>query len=647
MKKVVTIFILFFFVCCYVKAQTVVFFEPFDELPSYSITGWGRSFSGAVPWQSGISSQLVPCMSGYMADEANLNKIAAICDCKADIRAFPQNDSNVLTYTPAIHMASVSGAWLKYDSYFEKYVLGSDTEKATVEISTDSGVTWTVIQNVPANLSLGSFSTYYIDLSAYDHTPNIWIGFRYRDDGGGFMMGWAVDNVEVFVPAHKDIAMLAVTPTDSLQRYVVLNNTYTHSGTVFNAGLDTIHAFYVKYQQMPSGIVYTDSVVGVNIPKYSSYSFIHNVPDTITSTGITNIRMWAELIGDTIHYNDSAKTKLQGAYFKPSKLLAIEDGEGTWNGYSPKCWVYMNKEPTTDINAALITIHDHDTMAVYDYDEYLYYLHWDYIPYILVDRRKIIIDSFFSVIRQRKDDFGFADLNLNGSMDGDSLTVNIELKPAIDLTGDNRLILVLTEDNVGSNDRAFQQVNAFAGGTMGAMGGFELKPDTVLAKDMYYNFVARKVVPSPGGAAGALPVTLVHNTTYHYSLGAKLDSKWDINKVKAIVLLYRNDDSTILNSSELSYYLNINKKQNITVDAGVYPNPASTFLKVWISVVDEGKGILSITDLTGALLYKEKIMLSGGRNEYILPVNQFSNGFYLINIISETNKRTLKLEIMH
>ncbi|NDC41616.1 MAG: hypothetical protein EBZ77_08710, partial [Chitinophagia bacterium] len=134
-------------------AQTIVYQEAFDGMPGYSLVHWGYNFSGVVPWQCGHPYQLAPCMVplGAMSENSGANKVACFAECGG----FDFNDSNVLTYTPAINMSSVAGAWLKYDSYFVQYISGSDTERATVEASTDSGRTWTVLEQVAQSMPLG------------------------------------------------------------------------------------------------------------------------------------------------------------------------------------------------------------------------------------------------------------------------------------------------------------------------------------------------------------------------------------------------------------------------------------------------------------------------------------------------------------
>ncbi|MBS1690365.1 MAG: hypothetical protein JSS96_16665, partial [Bacteroidetes bacterium] len=516
----------------------------------YNIMGWHHQFTGRVPWFAGLPYEVGDCMSPLMARTTGTNKVACVPAC-AD-----GGDTNVFMYSPPINFSTIHGAWLRYDSYFEKITYPKYVERATVEVSIDSGKTWSVVQDVPANPSPAYFTTHYIDLSTYDFANNIWIGFRYSNDSTQVpygMAGWAIDNVQVFIPEHKDLALASMTPNDSLLSYTKQNTGIIHSGIVYNAGLDTIRSFVVKYQRN-GGIVRAAIFTGLKIPRFNTYTFTHPYPDTVNGVGTYDVKMWVEATGDTNPANDTQKTTIRGAYFNPIKKLAIEEGEATWNPPSPKGWVYMNQLATSDVDACQISVHDYDIMADTAYAEYLFYLHYDYVPYILIDRKKIEVDSFFDVVNVQKHYFGFADINLDPNLDGNTLTLNAHVKPAIDMDGDFRLIMVITQDDVTGPSPYYDQMNNYAGGVRGPMGGFESKPARVPASDMYYNFVARSI-SSVDGSSDTLPRTLIHNNVYDHTFTAKLDPSW--HKLRAIVMLLRNDDTTVLNANKTEWYLNI------------------------------------------------------------------------------------------
>ncbi len=628
------------------KAQLIVYRENFDDMPGYTLSGWHYEFTGMVPWQAGLPALVGGCMlpvGGPMSVDVGTNKVACIPDCGA----WNPNDSNVFSYTTRINMTGITGAWLKYDSYYEHNINAGDTERATVEISTDTGQTWTVLQEVPANSSLSNFQTYYFDLSAYNNVPDLRIGFRYSD-GGGWMMGWAIDNVTVFVPAKKDLSLLAVTPTDTLLSYVKTGYGINHTATVYNAGLDTIHSFVLNYQQ-GSGPVKSDTITGVTLLPFSTNDFTHTVPDSVFLQGTFKVTMWVSLDSDEYRYNDTAVTYLRGAGFIPVKELAIESGEGTWNGWSPRSATLLSSVPGHDINACLISVHDHDIMSDTVYADFLYNLHWNYVPYMLFDRRtKVPFDSFEVYLQTQKKYFGFASISLHGSNDRGVVEVDGTIVPAVDLHGDFRLALVVTEDGVTGTTSDYDQVNNYAGGLLGTMGGYESLPNPVPAATMTYNYVARQVTPAPGGATGLLPTNMATDSIYSFSLTSILNPAWHAEKLRAIVLLIRQRDSTVLNCSQLPFYLETPKIVLPLQDAGLYPNPANDVVTLFFTLAHKENVSVDVTDLSGKMVYRQPPNeYNEGRNAISLPLSKMAPGLYIVNLAAPDGNKSLKLEVFH
>ncbi len=89
--------------------------------------------------------------------------------------------------------------WTNLPSYrmnFASYYDGSYSQSAYVEISTDAGATWTVINTLsPAT----SWQDLEIDLAQYSGVnglASVWIAFH-ADDNGAWASGWAVDDVVI------------------------------------------------------------------------------------------------------------------------------------------------------------------------------------------------------------------------------------------------------------------------------------------------------------------------------------------------------------------------------------------------------------------------------------------------------------------
>lgn len=628
------------------SAQNILLKEDFNSFPSYSITGWGKQFTGSVPWQAGLMYLVTG--SCYISDRApdslEYRKVAGICECGL----FERNNSNVLMYTPPINTMGRSRLWLQFDSYFNKNSVNGKTERLTIEISTDGGNNWTVVSDVPGKAKKWFYDTHYIDISSYVNITDLRIGFRYSDDGGKAMGGCALDDIIVFEPTQKDIRLMEVSPGfDTLKSFAALNTGITHGFKIYNAGLDTIRDFVINYKQ-DNDTTYTDSINNVSIAPFETQYFSHSIPDTVTHTGTHNIIAWAELTGDNIHWNDTARTTVRGAYFMPEKKVALETGTGTWHGLSPQVKVLMD-QVAPDKNICQVAVHDTDPMSIEEYNDYLYYLRNLFVTYYLLDRRvNAETDSLFSLLNSTKKNFGFASIKLGDYCYGGTYTLDATIKPAVDMTGDYRAILILTEDKVHGTGSGWEQQNSFAGGKLGAMGGFENKPNPVPAADMQYDYVARTILELPEGKSN-LPKVLVHNQEYKASFSTQLKAEWNLNNMYATVFFFRNDDSTILNSNKMPFSLtvkNIANKQSI--NAILYPNPTNERTTLQFYLPEKEKLNISLTDISGrTLLSLPEQQYMAGKNEIQFPTQSLVSGIYIISINGTSVRQSLKLEVVH
>lgn len=628
-------FLLLSFLPLQLFAQTILFNDDFEKYNQSTLFGWGTTFTGIVPWQAGKLYVLAPCMGG-----PGMKNIAAVCECNMD-----RDNSDVLLYTKKINFTNVEGAWVSFDSHFNKLSRNGKTEKASVEVSTDSGHTWTVVDTLTADTASGYFQRHYVNLGAFDHSPEVRVGFRYSDDHG-FLQGWVLDNVKVFIPAKNDIALIDFSPSDSFHSYRELGKGFKHNGRIFNAGKDTIYSYVINYQQAGKTIM-RDSITGVAIPQFGYSDFVHKIPDTISQIPATAVTAWAELTGDTIHNNDSLYTFVRGAYFMPRKRVAIEEGTGTWNPWSPRGWVYMNQLTKDDGDPCLVSVHDTDPMEYEAYTDFLYNLRFNFVPYFLFDRRiSADPDSFFTVYNKLKTAFGFADLSVHGTFRNDTLFVGAHVTPAIDLTGDLRFAVVLTEDSVTGSVSGYEQKNIYATGWYGAMGGFENKPNPIPANEMYYNFVARTAEPTPEGLKGGIPTPLLHNQTYHYYFPIVAKPEWNKALLRAVVMLVRYDDSAVLNSNKTMFYLDTKSISNDEKPL-LYPNPSDNNTQLVYYTLRQEEVHVYITDISGRTLKIISANAVSGKNVMHLTTSELSAGLYIVNIISDSKRQTIKMQVVH
>ncbi len=136
--------------------------------------------------------------------------------------------------TPEMSFVGVPGIQLSFSSYFT----GDLGQLASVEVSTDGGSSWTVVENMTPTTTW-QWEDVSIDLSDFVGEPNVLIGFH-SNDNNGFGSGWAIDdvNIDVFEPAdgtvevigtniYRDGEMIAFVPVpDTFYLDMNLNSGY-------------------------------------------------------------------------------------------------------------------------------------------------------------------------------------------------------------------------------------------------------------------------------------------------------------------------------------------------------------------------------------------------------------------------------------
>ena len=73
-----------------------------------------------------------------------------------------------------------------------------DIETATLEYSLDNGLSWTVFSEIIGTED-DAWDAQSFDLSSLAGNSNVLIAFHYNDNGG-WMFGWAIDDVLLFEP---------------------------------------------------------------------------------------------------------------------------------------------------------------------------------------------------------------------------------------------------------------------------------------------------------------------------------------------------------------------------------------------------------------------------------------------------------------
>ena len=191
-------------------------FPPAGWLKTSSGAGWFASTNG------GSASFAIPAHTKYAVanDDASSTNVGC-CD---------------YLITPTLNLTNAPAFVLSFQSYFD----GSWGQSATVEMSTNGGTTWTVINTLAGSAAWKQID---IDLSAYSGAAGLAaVKFAFHaNDNGGWASGWAVDDVSVAsggIPVLGYGVFLDATEVGQTQeRTWTFNPTTIHYGQTYVAGV--------------------------------------------------------------------------------------------------------------------------------------------------------------------------------------------------------------------------------------------------------------------------------------------------------------------------------------------------------------------------------------------------------------------------
>lgn len=264
MKKLITLFSLLAFVSIGLQAQ-VLFSENFENgtVP----TGWTiQSSATDGGWKVGTAASLSSQSFGIASNGSS--RIAAtnddVCNC---------NKSNEYFITPPIDLSNETAVVLKFDAFYNDNSYQGVQENATIEISTDS-LNWEVIEDLHGH---GSWDRHTVNLTDYAGADKLYIGFRY-DDGGGWLYGFAIDNITVEVSPLLDVELAELNN----RLYGEVGNEIPISGTVFNAGANVITSLEIDYT-VNGGNPVSETIDNLSIEPFTYHHFEMTgtwIPDT-------------------------------------------------------------------------------------------------------------------------------------------------------------------------------------------------------------------------------------------------------------------------------------------------------------------------------------------------------------------------------
>ncbi len=505
---------------------------------------------------------------------------------------------------------------------------------------------WTLLIN---GVSQGSFVSVlnkvsYIDLYPANNVAQFW-----------------VDDV------HYDVAPFTLPAVNGSLNAISINSglagqTRTPIVVVKNGGAQPITSFDLTF--VNNGTPSSQTVTGVNIASLASYNV--TLPSitlvsgaAIYSAEVSNVN-GAGVDGDTT--DDNNAISLTSVTPASGRMVVGEEGTGTWCQWCPRGAVFM------DLMAerykgyfAGIAVHNgnNDPMRNIAYDAAIGALIGGY-PSALVDRGNDIDPNALEVDFLQRITLAPKATFVNGATYNSAtrvLKISLTATMQSAITGNYKVACVLTEDSVSGLTSGYAQVNAYAGGNAGVMGGFELLPNPVPASLMNYNHVGREIIPNfsgfPNAYGSSAPAGQVTTHTFTYTLPAT----WDPNQIHIVGLLIdptgRIDNAsmtTIPQAVTNGYVLGTEValgvsqlQQQVDAEVSLFPNPSQNRSNVALNLGKAANVEVSILQMNGAIVAKKTYGKLVGSSLLPIDMSNMNTGMYFVNVNVDGKTTVLKL----
>ncbi len=423
----------------------------------------------------------------------------------------------------------------------------------------------------------------------------------------------------------------------------IAGNSIPVRANVRNIGNETITSFDLTWSNGVND--YTDSFTGLNIETWDGADIEHSVPFEVFAGSNALLVTVSNVNGgmDDDMSNNSQTTSVEGIVPAPGRVVVAEEATGTWCGWCPRGSVWMDymADNYKDFFAG-IAVHNSDPMADPEYDAGVTsFPGFVGFPSVIFNRINVIDPSnlespFYNLITQdpvavltNGATFDAATGELNAS-------VSIEFNEAS--SGNYGIALVLVEDGVTGTSGGYAQVNYYAGGGNGVMGGYELLPSPVPAAQMVYDHVGRTILGGWGGVQGVIPTTVGAGEVYHGLFNFTIPAEWNSDEMHLVGLLIAPDGS-IANATSATIDEAVANGLVNTEDVfwtensvNLGPNPFQNFTNIRLNIAEANNVSMEVFNAMGQLVATQDYGKLQG--EYVFPfeASSLNSGVYHVKV---------------
>lgn len=445
-----------------------------------------------------------------------------------------------------------------------------------------------------------------------------------------------LDNIRVEVLKENDVVVRNV----NFEKYQPVNSTVPVTVTIENHGALPLNS--VAFSYTLEGELFTDTITGMNVAPLKTTELTHNIDILLTATGVfpvdINVSHPNGVEDGNPDDNDGSKFIFSLSEDLPKKVI-VEEGTGTWCTWCPRGAVFMDSLAKAHADVAIpIAVHNGDPMVIEDYDGPFSSTLGGY-PSGHVDRKILDTDpsTFITALDAVKTRIVPSAIEVDTDYDPDTRTVSFRATGYLSVAttvNDLRFWAVITEDSVTGPSPGYDQINAYAGGGFGPMGGYENLPNPVPASMMVYDFVARALLGGFDGMPESVPDTLEAYEEFVMEFSYVIPAEFEPEHMKAIVALIDEETGEFLNGdSEDVLDLGTSIPLIPIGRSVIYPNPASDVINLSVDFQTTDPVSMIIYDTYGRMIKNLGFLdLSNGATVKTINVSELHSGNYILEL---------------
>jgi hypothetical protein len=584
-------------------AQTLLLEENFEGggLPA----GWTvEAAPGSDGWRFGTAAELSALATLIFPEHG---RFAATndetCNC---------NKSNERLILPPQNFSAHPHTYLLFDSYFLGFSFQGTAESARIQVSTNGGESWSDAFVVPA---FNGWKRYAVNLSAYSGAASVTVAFRYSD-GGGWNLGWGVDNVVLLAPPSTSVQLLSFNHQD--QEYLPVGS-HPVAGKIVNQGANTLTD--TRFTLTLNGAtVLTETVSGLNVAPFDTANFYLNGSLTVTAPTMYDAELRVSMPNgqnDPLTDDDAIALVFGGISVAPPRRVLLEAHTGAAFGDCPPTGMNVQQILDAYTQSLGYSMHHVDDLALTQSDTFRNATGLTIFPSATVDRRVVPGESGFFVrpprwnaaVAYRQSRYAPVSVGVSEQIFDPAtrtLTATVRADFFGPVSGDLRFNLFIVEDSVMGVPQANDYNNDYTS-------PFYLNGNPI--QMFVHRRVLRAMLGGTWGTAGAIPASVGDGQSFSHTYTYVFAQNVNLSRVRLIAVVQRFDPNpfkrSILNAGDAPFQIfqvwpasaNLICGESVTFTV---PNPPPGFTFHWspnVGILNNQNGVTVTAAPTSGVTY--------------------------------------------